>query len=356
MLKIIHCADIHLGAKMDSKFPREKVEERRKELLSTFENLINFAKSEGVKIIMLSGDVFDSDKPLKKHKEFFYSAVRNNPEIDFLYLRGNHDVYESIMAYDLENLKTFSEDWQYYHYGDITICGIELTSGNYNSLYSTLNLDKSHKNFIMLHGQISDSVGKDKISLSKLRNKNIDYLALGHIHSYQKNQLDDRGFYAYSGCLEGRGFDELDEKGFVLINVDEKNIETKFIPLSKRIFCEHVINVSNCSDLYSTIKHVKSTLKFDKNNVYSIVLTGETEFDTFEICSDLEESLQDLCYFCSVKDKTTRKFNISDFEGDLSLKGEFIRNVLSDEKLTSEQKQAIISYGIKALLSDEVEL
>lgn len=355
MLKIIHCADIHLGSKIDSRFPREKVEERRKELLSSFENLVNYAKSENVKIIMLSGDVFDSDKPLKKHKEFFYSVVRNNPEIDFLYLRGNHDVYESILAYDLENLKTFSEDWQYYHYNDVTICGIELTSNNYNSLYSTLKLNKENKNFVMLHGQISDSVGKGKISYSKLRNKNIDYLALGHIHSFQKKQLDDRGYYAYSGCLEGRGFDELDEKGFVLISVDNE-IKSEFIKLSKRVFIEHVIDVSDCSDLYSTIKRVKSSLSFNKNNVYSVVLVGEVEFDTYEICQDLEESLKDLCYFCSVKDKTVRKFDLKDFEGDFSLKGEFIRCVLTDNSLTNEQKQAVISYGLKSLSPDEVEL
>jgi exonuclease SbcD len=55
------------------------------------------------------------------------------------------------------------------------------------------------------------SSSKDKtevISLKELKNKAIDYLALGHIHSYKMEQLDSRGVYCYPGCLEGRGFDE----------------------------------------------------------------------------------------------------------------------------------------------------
>ena len=55
-----------------------------------------------------------------------------------------------------------------------------------------------------------------------------DYLALGHIHYNVVEPLDSRGVYAYSGCLEGRGFDETGEKGFVLIEV-ENNIDLKII-------------------------------------------------------------------------------------------------------------------------------
>ena len=55
----------------------------------------------------------------------------------------------------------------------------------------------------------------------RLKEKNIDYLALGHIHEYSQGQIDLRGKYAYSGCLEGRGFDELGEKGFILIDVSD---------------------------------------------------------------------------------------------------------------------------------------
>ena len=65
----------------------------------------------------------------------------------------------------------------------------------------------------MLHGEVG--TGSKKININKLRNKNIDYLALGHIHSYQTGIIEEDKVYAYCGCLEPRGFDELNEKGFI---------------------------------------------------------------------------------------------------------------------------------------------
>ncbi len=57
-LKLIHCADIHLGSKMEAKLPREKAEERRGEVRATFHRMVEFAKREQVRAILLSGDIF----------------------------------------------------------------------------------------------------------------------------------------------------------------------------------------------------------------------------------------------------------------------------------------------------------
>ena len=123
MLKMIHCADIHLGSKIEAKLPKAKAEERRGELRATFQRMVDYAKREGVRAILLSGDVFDSDRPLKRDKEFFYDVVKGNPEIDFLYLRGNHDGEESYVEEGLKNLKTFLGEWSAYTYEDVTVSG-----------------------------------------------------------------------------------------------------------------------------------------------------------------------------------------------------------------------------------------
>lgn len=144
-MKILHCADIHLGSKIEAKFPKEKSDERKSEIRATFNRMVQYANDNNIKVIILAGDVFDSDRPLKKDKEFFYSVIKNNPDIAFLYLRGNHDIMESYTEYGLANLKTFSNDWVTYDYDDITITGIENNSENAISLYSTLKLDKGKK-------------------------------------------------------------------------------------------------------------------------------------------------------------------------------------------------------------------
>ena len=353
-MKIIHCADVHLGSKMEAKLPKDKADERKGEVRATFNRLIDYARREGVRAILLAGDLFDSDRPLKKDKQFFYSAVKSNPQIDFLYLRGNHDSEESYTEFGLENLKVFGEQWTSYIYEDVAICGIEISKTNCSSMYSTLRLDPDFKNVVMLHGQVGDSSGVCKINLPKLRNKNIDYLALGHIHTHGGGKLDDRGAYAYCGCLEGRGFDETGEKGFVLIDTDGA-INTRFIPFSQRTIVQTDADISGATDTYPAYLKVQEQLKIRPEDMLRLNLTGEISFTNETLAKDIEQYLNGICYFVSVKDETQRKIEISDYEGDLSLRGEFIRTVLSDDKISEADKHKIITIGLKALSGQGVE-
>ena len=354
MQKFIHCADVHLGSKMESKLPKAKAEQRRAEVRNTFHRMVEYAKAEGVRAILLSGDIFDSDRPLKRDKEFFYDVVKENPEIDFLYLRGNHDSQESYTEEGLSNLKTFSTEWSGYDYGEVYICGLEIARENAQSLYTTLKLDKDRKNLVMLHGNADKTTGMDKVHTGKLADKNIDYLALGHIHSYSENKLDDRGRYAFSGCLEGRGFDEIGEKGFVLLEIEE-SITARFVPFATRTIQEHFVDISCAEDAYTAYCEVKKQARFCAENLYRVNLTGEISFDDDGLGEEVERLLSSDCYFVSVKDKTLRKIDEKKFEGDVSLRGEFVRFVLANEKWSDERKRQVISLGLKTLEGREVE-
>ena len=354
MLKLIHSADIHLGSKMEAKLPKEKADERKAEVRSSFSRMLEYAKREGVRAVLLSGDVFDSDRPLKKDKEFFYSVVRNNPDVDFLYLRGNHDSLESYVEYGLDNLKTFTREWGKYTYGDVDIYGVEMAAENALSLYATLKTDAARKNVVMLHGQVGETSGVDKVHLSRLRDKNIDYLALGHIHSHTEEKLDERGRYAYSGCLEGRGFDELGEKGFVLLEIGEK-IESRFIPHAQRKIEEFRVDITGTEDAYQAYQRVRAHIKCDKKDLVRVTLVGDIDYDNETLAGDLETYLSADYYFVSVKDKSLKKFDVEALAGDISLRGEFIRTVLTDPQYDEEHKRQMISIGLKALGGREVE-
>ena len=353
-MKFIHCADIHLGSKMEAKLPREKAEERRNEVRASFHRMVEFAKREGVKAILLAGDVFDSDRPLKRDKEFFYEVVKGTPEIDFLYLRGNHDGEESYTETDLGNLKTFTDEWTGYAYENTYICGIEISPQNALSLYSTLKLEKNKKNVVLLHGQTSQSAGKDKVVLSKLADKNIDYLALGHIHSYSEEKLDERGRYAFSGCLEGRGFDETGVKGFVLLEINEK-VVSRFVPFAKRSIEEYSVDISEAKNNYDAYLKIKNEVKFSPENLYRISLLGEINFDNDGLAEEMENLLAPACYFISVKDKTLQIIDPNEYEADASLKGEFVRNVFARADWSDEQKRRVVALGLKVLTRGEVD-
>ncbi len=352
-MKLIHAADIHLGSPLSAGFSGEKRVERQNELLFTFNRMIEYAKQSGVDAVLLSGDVFDSNAPFKKHKEFFYSAIKNSPEITFFYLRGNHDT-GACYTEDIENLITFDESFKSFDFKGVTISGCEITDLNALSFYSSIDLKKEDTNIVMLHGALSNSAAKDKIVLSKLYDRNIDYLALGHIHSFETGSLDSRGVYAYSGCLEPRGFDECGDKGFVLLNVQNGKIQSEFIPFSKRTIHEITVDISGTSDSYSAFKRVRESVLCPVKDLVRVILEGEVLFDTTGLERDLKDFLNMDFYFSSVRDKTTRKINFEDFKDSLSLKGEFARLVLGDESLSDSDKSKIISLGLKALMGEEV--
>lgn len=61
-LRIIHCADLHLGSKIQAKLPPDKAEIRRKEVRAAFENMLKFAYENRVSAVIIAGDAFDSDR------------------------------------------------------------------------------------------------------------------------------------------------------------------------------------------------------------------------------------------------------------------------------------------------------
>lgn len=345
-MKLIHCADIHLGSTLSS-LPKELMEDRKSDVRGSFMRMVDYAKVNGIPAILISGDLFDRAKPPKKELDFFYNAVKSAENVDFLYLRGNHDLAREPDSYP--NLKTFSETWRSYRYGDVTISGIELSSGNSDSCYSTLNLDKSQKNIVMLHGQIGG-----EINLTKLRDKNVDYLALGHVHSYSEGTIDRRGKYAYCGCLEGRGFDETGEKGFIVLDVDGNGIKHEFVPFSSTVIEEHHVDISGSLSPFEACSRIKDAVNLRENGIYRIILTGETDKWIEDLEKDVSTFLKPFCRHLSVKSETTLKINYDDYKNDLSLRGEFIRAVQATDK-TDEEKSRIIAYGLKALAGEAID-
>ena len=347
-MKLIHIADLHLGSKIESKLKR--ISDSRKALVrESFNRVVDYAKDNNIKIVLLSGDIFDSNKPLKKDKEFFYSVIRNNKDIDFLYLKGNHDTLESYSE-DIDNLKLFSNEWVSYRYDDVVISGIELNESNYKSFYSTLNLNPNNKNIVMLHGSIGNTIANNTIKLSLLKDKYINYLALGHIHSFNSSTFDNNSRYAYPGCLVGRGFDELGPKGFIVYDTDSSNITFKEIDNINIL--ETNIDISESTDLYQALSIIKNSMPIDKNQIYRVNINGDVSSNLDISTLDVIEALKDY-YFIEVKFNINYKINIDDYKNDVSLKGEAIRLIEAMDDVDNITKEKLINIILKSLLGKE---
>jgi DNA repair exonuclease SbcCD nuclease subunit len=250
-----------------------------------------------------------------------------------------------------DNFKTFGDGWTYHRYGDVVIAGMELDAD-----YDGLTLPEETVNIVTLHGQTSTQPGKELIALPLLKRKNIDYLALGHIHSYQTGKLDDRGAWCYCGCLEGRGFDELGAKGFVLVNVENQTICHEFVPFARRTLEEVAVDITDLVTVSQILAAAeKESAGIPAENLVKITLTGAYTLETQKDLQFLKKMLEGRFWFLRIKDESRLKIEKESYEHDLSLKGEFIRLVMASGR-TEEEKERMILCGIRALSGEEVAL
>ena len=366
-MKIIHCADLHLDSKMTANLDRKKAKERKIELLNTFGNMVAYASENDVKAIIIAGDMFDKKAVSKTASNTVYQTIVDNPDIDFYYLKGNHDEDSFFLNLDSipDNLKTFEDSWKTYRVGqngNIVITGVELSDSNKDRIYNELVLNNDDFNIVTLHGQESFSRSKDKaevIQLKSLRNKGIDYLALGHVHSYKEAELDKRGVYCYCGCLEGRGFDECGEHGFVLLDIDEskRTFTREFVPIAKRRLYTVDVDISglnNSSEIIDRVKSILSSKNYASESLLKIVLCGEVDAFCEKDIDYILKQFEDKYYFVKIYDETKLRVTYEDFLLDESLKGEFVRLVLAKEEFSEEEKAEIIKYGVEILSGEEV--
>lgn len=394
-MKIIHCADLHLDSQMTSNLSKEQAEERKAELLNTYNRMLKYAKENSISAIIIAGDLFDTSNVSMSARNTVYNGILSNPDINFYYLRGNHDEADWLANYSTipANLKLFGGNWTIYKENEvITIAGIEQNSANSGILYDELNLSADDINIVIMHGQESDVLLKneqqsnilnqsfadynangtinikntnnsdytDLIHLKNLRNKSIDYLALGHVHFYKKERLDSRGVYCYSGCLEGRGFDECGTKGFVVLDIDtqRKSVKSEFVPFASRRLYAVEADITGCCTTTEIAYRIQEKLEFagcTAESLVKAVLTGHTDIECEKNIRLILKHFQENYYYFKLKDMSGLKIDYNTYLYDESLKGEFVRNVMAAQDMSEEDKSYIIRYGIQALLGEEID-
>ena len=354
-MKIIHTSDIHLDSPLTTRLPADQVRERRRELLSGFGRLVEEAKLMGVGAMLISGDLFDSDRISRKALDTALDVIESAPSITFFYLQGNHedDAFLTCRRALPENLMTFGSDWTYYSAPGLTIAGrSEIREG----MFEDLDLPENTQNIVLLHGELRDRCASPEvIGVRDAAGKNIDYMALGHYHSYSVEAIDDRGAAIYSGTPEGRGFDETGDKGYVLIETGERRIKYSFHSFAKRKI--HIVPI----DLNGAVRTAEISERTERalrdissNDIVRLELVGRYFPTLWKDIDALVDEFGDRFYYFEVKDSSKMAINPEDYKHDKTLKGEFIRTVSADESLDEQTREKIIACGINALMGEEL--
>ena len=351
-MKIVHTSDIHLDSPLTSKLSHEKAMIRRRELLSSFGELVEESKRLGAEAMIIAGDLFDSERITKKGLDTALYTIEKNPEIYFFYLPGNHEG-DALSASGRElprNLLVFGKEWTYFKAGSTVLAGRSVIA---EGMFEGLELNPSDKNIVVLHGEPTDrTTAPEGIGLTDASCRGIDYMALGHYHTTRRYQLDNRGVAVYSGAPVGRGFDECGERGFILFD-SESPKNYRFITFGNRQVRIISVDITGIGDYPSLKEAVENALSgASYRDIVRLELVGGRAAELWIDEEDIERTFSDRVFYLEVKNSSRLLINKEDYRHDRSLKGEFIRLVSSKEGLDEATKEKIIATGLYALLGE----
>lgn len=365
-IKILHSADIHFDTPFKD-FDLKSAENNKRELKEVFTRIINIANERDVDILLLSGDIFDNYTVKKDTLTFIKEEIERLKRARVFISPGNHDPYNFKSFYKLidwpKNTYIFKEKLEKVVLEDLKVCVFGAAfNENYvhESMLKDLNVDENYINIGVIHSEITKGNTTNEynpISLDDIEKSNLDYLALGHRHKYVGVLKEGKTSYAYSGCPQGRGFDELDEKGVLLLNIRKNFVEHEFIKTCIREYKSVDIDITGVKNYIQLKNRVKEELEgFNtKIDIFKINLVGEIDSD-FNIDENiLKERLKDKFYFLKIKDKTKVSLNLDSLGSENSIKGIFVKKLKESMEEADENELEVINLALKLGLSSLTE-
>ena len=308
MLRLLHTADVHLGARHTDLGERAAVLRERQ--FAAFRATIDLAVVEAVDLVLIAGDLFDSNTQPRRSVERVAAELGRlaKASIRTVIIPGTHDVYDGASiyrSYDLAAMAKTSPEW-------ITVLTPEkqdvwlpsLDAVVHGRVFNTKRAPKSPLDGFdarmdrratwhigMVHGALAipgktdgDEVVFTEDEISKT---GLDYLALGHWHSAIEGRAGNVT-YAYCGAPEPVALDQDGAGQVLLVTLDHKggrhqvSIEPKRVGQTRTEKLElDVSTITTQPALIDTIGR-----QADPNLVLDVRLTGIFP-DTLDV--DLDE-------------------------------------------------------------------
>lgn len=356
MLSFIHAADFHLDAPFAA-LPPDRAAERRGEQRALLERLADLAEARRADLVLLSGDLLDSEETYAETVQALSRALGRIRAPVFI-APGNHDFWSARSPYAAlswpENVHIFTgETPQAVPLPELgcTVYGAAFTAPHCDaSPLRDFNVPSDGGVHLMvLHGDVDGQGDYGTLSREDIAASGLTYLALGHIHACSGLQRAGGTCWAYPGCPEGRGFDELGEKGVLYGSVEGGEVSLEFVPLAARRYRIEELDVSGRTPEGALEDFLPTGPSPD---LCRILLTGEcgTQVDL----ERLEELAAPWFYSVSLRDRTHVRRDLWDRAGEDTLTGLFLREMrrrldeAPDDPARALVEQAV-RFGLAAL-------
>lgn len=281
-LKILHSADWHLDAPFTSFLgeQREYLHQMQRTLPG---KIVEICRQENCDLVLLAGDIFDG-VPSRAAIDAVKRALAACDAPVFI-TPGNHDYCEAGSVWREEtwpeNVIIFTGDMETVSIPelDCRIWGAGYRSMDCEALLEGFRAEGTETYQIgVLHGDpVTSRSPYCPITAAQIRDSGLTYLALGHIH---KSGILRAGSVVcgWPGCPMGRGWDETEEKGIFIVEL-EQNVNVRFLPLDMPRFHDMTVDVTEGADAaLDAILPAGGSADF-----YRITLTGQMEEDLYKL-------------------------------------------------------------------------
>ncbi len=372
MIKILHCADLHLDSPLSS-LDLSRAELRRNEIRAALTSLILSAKTNSADLLLISGDLFDGEFVSRDTVGLLRSEFASIPDCRIIIAPGNHDPFTHSSYY---NRSDFSDNVYIFDSPEISSFSFpEINTTVYGWAFTSERMEKaplegftiddpSNINILVAHGDLDNANSiYCPLNRAELVRCGFDYVALGHKHAFSEIEELGSGYIAYPGCLEGRGFDELGMKGAILAAADKAptlKFAAKFVRFCKRHYEIETLDLDGCrsnADVADRISEMLSEKRYGSDTALRIRLTGEVSGDFKLAPSFLAERFGQM-FILELIDETLPLLDSQRLETDATIRGAFYRSLAdmlaSEDESERETAARALRYGLAVLSGEEV--
>ena len=334
---------------------------RQREIVDAFFRMVSYAKEEGIDAVLIAGDLFDNNFVSDSVTNEVATILQNASPVQFYLVFGNHDGGAKL-PFIPPNVHTFNtSSFSTYEIGQgVFVTGVD-TVYLTNALLNLPALDENRFHIMLLHGQAVQNAKTqaEDIPLAQIGALPVDYLALGHIHKPTPYAISfsARGKYRYCGCLESRGFDEIGNRGFFQLTIENNRIvEEKFLSVATRQVIEKQVDISSATTYFDMERLVLEALDtVSTKDMVKISLTGRYQATLKKDLNLLFHRVAPNYFGCKVEDYSTLQMDYSAYENDVTERGEFIKAVTRYE-MNDKLRAEVLEVGLKALAGENIDL
>lgn len=353
MLTLLHAADFHLDSPFRSLPPRE-AQARRQDQRRALEQLRELALERQVDLVLLAGDLFDSQQVYPETLETLARVLGELP-CPVCVAPGNHDFYADRSPYARhpwpDNVHIFTREavtaLPFPELGAVVHgCAFTGPFREDDPLAGFRAPEDGLLHIGLFHGEVGKLSRYAPIAPQSLAQSGLAYVALGHVHAAGLH-ADDPAPWAYPGCIQGRGFDELGEKGVLLAQVEPSRVELTPLYLSAPRYWALSLDITGREPAAALSAALDDRYQDD---YLRLTFTGESE--PLELPA-LRALGQNHCRVLELRDETVPPQDVWARRAEDTLTGHFLREMARRLEAAPETErpalQLALRYGLAAL-------